>query len=475
MISEKSQKRRYAAGDYLSTLAAVLIFNVARYHLLPSAQSCPTLVDYLLSHGTLMGEIFFPLMMMGIYALSGDYRDVFLRSRLHELISTLRSAAVGALIFFFVALLNDLLPKRTWNYALWMLLFMLLFVCVYTVRLIRTQYTIKKIHKRQWGLPSLIVGTSENARALRRRIDGLQRGNGLDILGFVAPSATVADGSRELDGLPVFGLDGLDEVCQRLDIKSFIVVPPSDEEPGATVDLLNRLYPLGHTIYITPHLYHLITSRPRMSSLNGVTLVDITQPMMGPAAMSLKRFSDIIVASLGLLIASPVLLATAIAVKLDSKGPVFYRQERIGYRKRRFDIYKFRTMRVDAESSGPALSSPNDPRVTRVGRILRKYRLDELPNLWNVVKGDMSIVGPRPEREYFIKQIVERAPYYSLLHQVRPGLTSWGMVQYGYATDLDGMLERLKYDLLYLENMSFSIDMKILIYTVRTVITGRGM
>lgn len=474
MISETSQKCRYAAGDYLSTLLAVLIFNVARYHLLPSARDYPSLTDYLLSHGTLMGEILFPLLMMCIYTLSGDYRDVFLRSRLRELISTLRSAAVGAMIFFFVALLNDLLPKRTSNYALYMLLFMILFVCVYTVRIIRTQYTIRKIHSRLWGIPTLIVGTSAEARNLRRRIDGLKRGNGIDILGFVAGDRTEA-AAGELDGLPVYGLDALGEACERRGIKSFIVVPPSDDRVGETVGLLNRLYPLGRTIYITPRLYHLITSRPRISALNGVTLVDITQPMMSSAAMSMKRFSDIVVALLGLLVTAPVLLATAVAVKLDSPGPVFYRQERIGYRKRRFDIFKFRTMRTDAEDDGPALSSPDDPRVTRVGRFLRKYRLDELPNLWNVVKGDMSIVGPRPEREYFIRQIEERAPYYSLLHQVRPGLTSWGMVQYGYATDVDGMIERLRYDLLYLENMSFSIDMKILIYTVRTVVTGRGM
>jgi lipopolysaccharide/colanic/teichoic acid biosynthesis glycosyltransferase len=132
-------------------------------------------------------------------------------------------------------------------------------------------------------------------------------------------------------------------------------------------------------------------------------------------------------------------------------------------------------MSTDAEESGPALSTLNDPRVTRLGRFLRKYRLDELPQFWNVVKGEMSLVGPRPEREYYIQQILPRAPYYSLIHQVRPGITSWGMVKHGYASDVDQMIERLQYDLLYIENISFSVDLKILFYTISTVLTGKGV
>lgn len=132
-------------------------------------------------------------------------------------------------------------------------------------------------------------------------------------------------------------------------------------------------------------------------------------------------------------------------------------------------------MYVNAEASGPSLSSENDPRVTRVGRILRKYRLDELPQFWNVLKGEMSLVGPRPEREYFLSRIIAKAPYYVLLLQVRPGITSWGMVKYGYAENVDEMIERSRYDLLYLENISFTVDMKILFHTVHTVATGKGV
>ncbi|MDE6291532.1 MAG: sugar transferase, partial [Muribaculaceae bacterium] len=167
-------------------------------------------------------------------------------------------------------------------------------------------------------------------------------------------------------------------------------------------------------------------------------------------------------------------LVLAVKVKTDSKGPVFYTQERIGLKERPFQIIKFRTMRTDAEAQGPQLSNDDDPRVTKSGKVMRKYRLDELPQFWNVLKGEMSIVGPRPERKYFINKIIRKAPYYTLLYQARPGITSWGMVKYGYASDVDEMIERSKYDLLYISNMSILVDLKIMLYTVMTILEGKG-
>jgi exopolysaccharide biosynthesis polyprenyl glycosylphosphotransferase len=187
-----------------------------------------------------------------------------------------------------------------------------------------------------------------------------------------------------------------------------------------------------------------------------------------------KRAFDIALSLIALIIGIPLYVLIAVAIKTDSRGPVFFRQERIGFKGKPFQIFKFRSMHTDAEHSGPQLSSEKDPRRTKVGGFLRKTRLDELPQFINVLTGDMSIVGPRPERQFFIEQIVKKAPYYVRLHRIKPGITSWGQVKFGYAENVDEMIERMKYDILYLENMSLGLDIKIMIYTGLIMIQGRG-
>ncbi|HOT89083.1 MAG TPA: sugar transferase, partial [Bacteroidales bacterium] len=189
---------------------------------------------------------------------------------------------------------------------------------------------------------------------------------------------------------------------------------------------------------------------------------------------SFERVMDVVVSLIALIIFSPIYLFTAIAVMLTSKGPIFYSHERIGLYGKPFSMHKFRSMYVNAEKDGPQLSSKKDSRITPFGKIMRKIRLDEIPQFYNVLIGDMSLVGYRPERQYFIDQIIKKAPHYKLLFKVKPGITSWGQVKFGYAENVDQMVERLKYDILYLENMSLSVDIKILIYTVLIIIQGRG-
>jgi exopolysaccharide biosynthesis polyprenyl glycosylphosphotransferase len=189
---------------------------------------------------------------------------------------------------------------------------------------------------------------------------------------------------------------------------------------------------------------------------------------------SVKRLLDIFISLFALLVLSPLLLTMALAIRFTSRGPIIFKQERIGKFGKPFQILKFRTMVRDAERNGPQLSSASDTRVTSVGRFLRKTRLDEIPQFWNVLVGDMSLVGPRPERQHYIDLITQKAPHYRHLHRVRPGITSWGQVKYGYAENVEQMVQRLKYDILYIENMSLAMDIKILLYTIIIVFKGSG-
>ena len=367
--------------------------------------------------------IAYPLVCLTVYYLSGYYLRPFQKPLWREFLRTIVSAAVIALLFFFIIIIDD--PTENYKHYLVSLsvLFSLQFVLSYIPRV-----TITLLSRRRGVLRTKTIHSMEEAKML---VAGEQ-----------------------------------DEV---------IIDLPNGFTDRDLYMLIARLYPLSCEISMVPRVYDMLTGAARIGQLDRPSLIRITDYHMTDSELCIKRAFDIVASAMGLIVLSPVFALIALQVKLSSKGPVFYSQERIGLYGLPFCIFKFRTMIEHAEEEGlPQLTHDNDPRITKIGHWLRKYRLDELPQLWNILRGDMSIVGPRPERPFFIEQIMKEAPYYCLLYKVRPGLTSWGPIRVGYTDTTEKMIERLNCDIVYVENMSLLLDLKILFFTTGVIIKGKG-
>lgn len=317
----------------------------------------------------------------------------------------------------------------------------------------------------------MVIGGNERAVRMVEEIRLLRKDPGYRFEGFIQVNGS----DTHLDGImPNLGkVNDIQRVIESNEIEEVIIaIGSSDHE--ILERILNSLEGLNTAIRIIPDIYDILSGSVRMSSIYGAPLIEIDRQIIPQWQVSIKRLMDWTVSVIALAVLSPLLCFVGLLVLVTSKGPVFYLQERIGRHGVPFRIIKFRTMFVNAEKSGPQLSRDDDPRITPVGRFLRKSRLDEFPQFLNVLRGDMALVGPRPERAYFIDQIVKRAPHYRHLQKVRPGITSWGQVKYGYAENVDEMVQRLRFDLIYIENMSIALDFKILFYTVLTVLRGSG-
>lgn len=469
-ITKRLQRTRYFVGDLLTGNVAFFLFNLFRFKILDIRSGEYSVWDYVLSDKLLAEQCAVPLMMCGIFWLSGYYNCPFGKSRLQELQTTIYSAIINSAIIYMVFLINDGSVDRTVNYELIATLFLILFVCCYAVRIAITLRTSRYFHLHQWEFRVLVVGSSATGRSTARRLLESPSRVSYRIFGYVdIPGEPVDETAGD-----TYRLEDISELCDKFSIDHLIIAPDSMDDKKI-LNLLYYLQPLNLSVRIIPDTFSILTSSIRLNDIYGDPFVEIASPAISESSKNIKRTFDVVMSVFFLLFMSPLYIAIAFWVKRSSPGKIIFKQERIGWKQRPFNIYKFRTMIEDAEKEGPRLSSDNDERITTAGRILRKYRLDELPQFWNVLKGDMSIVGPRPERRHYIEKIMEKAPYYALVCQVRPGITSWGMVKYGYASNVEQMVERTRYDLIYLSNMSLSLDIKILIYTVRTVACGRGL
>ncbi len=471
-MQKSLQNIKYLFFDFTAAvLAWALFFSFRKIYIEPHklGYEIPVEFDTKFYYALLI----IPLFWLLLHLLSGYYKVPYRKSRLQELGQTLLTTLLGVTIIFFVLILDDWVGQYKHYYLMFVTLFLLQFVLTYIPRLIITSVTNKLVHNRKLQFNTLIIGCHKKALKLLEEVEKQKMSSGLKFVGFVYVDEQ--DNYLLDDVLPNLGyIDDIHEIISTHKIEE-IVIAVESREHCKIKNIINKLQGTKVLLKVIPDMYDILIGKVRMSSIFGMPLIEINHNIMPVWQQHAKRFLDIAISIVAILILFPVYLILSIGVKLSSDGPILYSHHRIGKSKKPFKIFKFRSMFVDAEKNGPALSSKTDSRVTRFGRFMRKTRLDEIPQFFNVLKGDMSIVGPRPERQFFIDKIVEKAPHYAHLLSVRPGITSWGQVKYGYAENVGQMIERLKYDIIYIENRSLYIDFKIMIYTIKIIFQGKGM
>ena len=472
MKNQRKQRILYILFDFLAAMAAwVLFFLFRKIYIEP--QVFGLVVPITLGPRFWSGVLGLPFAWILLYYFTGFYKDMFRRSRLDDFVHTLTSTLLGVVVIFFLLILDDIILNYTNYYSLAITLFLLQFTITLVPRMILTSRMVTKVHRREIGFKTVMIGSNENAVDVYLDIKNQQRSNGYEILGFL--NVKWKEHYQLQDHLPHFGgYENMESILQEHQVEEVIIAldPTEHDKIG---DIVNRLSMLDVKISAIPSITDILTGKVKSTTIFGTPLLEVNQDVMPAWQQNVKQLMDIVISILALIFLIPLSLAMIIGVKISSPGPILYRQDRIGRYGKEFKIYKFRSMYHNAEENGPELSSKHDPRVTRFGQLMRKHRFDEIPNFINVIRGEMALVGPRPEREYFIEKITEVAPHYTHLHRVKPGITSWGQVKYGYAETVEEMIKRLRYDILYIENMSLFVDIKILFYTAITILKGKGV
>jgi len=422
----------------------------------------------------IVGLLVVPFAWLILYSVFDKYQDIYRYSRLATLRRTFILSFIGVVVLFFTIMVDDTTYKYTSYWQPFLRLFSLHFFITVIFRMLFLTWAKYRLMSGRVSYKTLMIGNDSSALQLYVNFEKQDHKFGHNIIGYLDTNGSTENNLRgKLQSLG--SVDKLHDVLEEEEIEDVIIAIETTDHKKIN-SILQLLYEFRDTVNvkIIPDMYDIMIGKVKMNHIYDAGLIEIDQKLMPNYERIAKRLMDIFVSLFALILLIPLYLFIIIKVRLSSSGPIFYRQERIGKNGKIFSIIKFRSMYDNAEAKGPQLSSNNDSRITPWGMVMRKYRLDELPQFFNVLVGEMSLVGPRPERQFYIDKITDTEPLYSKLLKVRPGITSWGQVKYGYASDVDEMIKRMKFDLIYLENMSILLDVKIMIFTVLILFQGKG-
>ncbi|HTB53110.1 MAG TPA: sugar transferase [Ferruginibacter sp.] len=454
----------YVISDVISALLTWLCF----YSLRPVIHHYP----FSIPPGFYLGGFLYVLGWISLYFLTGSYEDMYEKSRINELFRTFIITLIGSVVLLFFFILKNPQVNNDYYYLEFYSLVIPVFIVTYTLRLLILTKVKKQLKRKEVFFNVLLIGSEKNATQFFQAFTKTKKITRYNVCSFLHINGNT--GVHLPEKIKKYNtLATLNDIIVSDNIEEVIITVEKNERLVLNT-ILQQLSDKNVNIKITPDAVDILSGAVQINSVMGLPLIDVHNGQLPVWKKNIKRFIDIAFSSIAIILLSPILLYTIIRTKFSSKGPMLFLQDRVGFKGKVFTIYKFRSMVEDAEKNGPQLSCDDDGRITTWGRTMRKWRLDELPQLWNILKGDMSLVGPRPERKFYIDQIELQHPEYNYLFKVKPGLTSWGMVQYGYASNIEEMVQRMSYDLMYVENVSIGLDLKIMLHTISIILAGKG-